>query len=124
MSIGVSSQNGLINDSFFTLIPLVLLFSATNAWSEEIFSRFVIVAGLDGKLKPGTICWISAIIFGIPHFLGTPSGIFGVLMSGLLGWILAKSVIETRGLSWALLIHSLQDVIIFGAGARIIAGQE
>jgi membrane protease YdiL (CAAX protease family) len=124
MSIGVTSQNGLINDSFFMLLPLVLLFSATNAWSEEIFSRFVIVAGLDGKVKPHTICWISAIIFGLPHFLGTPSGIFGVLMSGLLGWVLAKSVIETRGLGRALFIHFLQDVVIFGAGAMIIAGQE
>jgi membrane protease YdiL (CAAX protease family) len=122
MSIGVTSQNGLINESFFTLIPLVLLFSVTNAWSEEIFSRFVIVVGLNGKIEPFTICWISAIIFGIPHFFGTPNGIFGVIMSGLLGWLLAKSVIDTKGIGWALFIHFLQDVVIFGAGAMIIAG--
>jgi uncharacterized protein len=124
MTISVTSQNGLMNESFFGLVPLVLLFSATNAWSEEIFSRLVIVVGLNGKINPITICWISGIVFGIPHFFfGTPSGLFGIIMSGMLGWFLAKSVIETRGLGWALFIHFLQDVVIFGAGAMIIAGQ-
>lgn len=118
----MSAVHGTVNNTFFSLVPYVILFSATNAWSEEIFSRFVIVAGLHGKLKPGVICYISAIIFGLPHFFGTPSGITGVIMSGLLGWFLARSVIETRGMGWAFLIHFLQDLVIFGAGAMIIAG--
>jgi membrane protease YdiL (CAAX protease family) len=123
MSPSVVAENGAINKSFFALIPFVLLFSATNAWSEEIFSRFVMIAGLDKKLKPVTICWISGIVFGIPHFFfGTSSGLLGVIMSGTLGWFLAKSVIETKGLGWALFIHFLQDVVIFGSGAMIIAG--
>lgn len=123
LSFSVISEHGTFNKTFVSLIPLVLFVSLTNAWSEEIFSRFVIVAGLAGKLKPNTICWISAIIFGLPHFLGTPSGVFGVIVSGFLGWLLAKSVLETRGLGWALLIHFLQDVVIFGSGAMIIAGR-
>ena len=123
MAFSVTSQHGSINESFFSLLPLVLLISATNAWSEEIFTRFVIVAGLHGKLQPMTICWISAAIFGLAHISGTPSGLFGVIMSGLLGFFLARSVIETRGLGWALFIHFLQDVVIFGAGAMIIAGK-
>lgn len=123
VSAGVAKEHGKINSSFLVLLPLVLFFSATNAWSEEIFSRFAIVAGLYGKLKPGTICLISAIVFGVPHyFFGTPNGLFGVIMSGFLGWVLAKSVIETKGLGWALLIHFLQDIVIFGGGAMIIAG--
>lgn len=124
MAVSVSSQGGSVNDSFITLIPLVLFFAITNAWSEEIFSRFVIVAGLSGKINPSSICWISAIIFGLPHFFGTPSGFFGVIMSGLLGWFLAKSVLETKGLGWALFIHFLQDVVIFGAGALMLAAQD
>ncbi|MDZ4714742.1 MAG: hypothetical protein SH819_04660 [Cytophagales bacterium] len=60
-------------------------------------------------------------MFGLPHFFGTQNGVFGVIMSGLLGWLLAKSVIETKSLGWALLIHFLQDVVIFGAGAMIVA---
>jgi hypothetical protein len=34
-------------------------------------------------------------------------------MSTLLGWLLAKSVLETRGLGWAWIVHFSQDVIIF-----------
>lgn len=122
MSFGVSAQHGKMNDQFLKLLPLVFLFSATNAWTEEMISRFVLISGLYGKIKPSAICWISATIFGLPHFFGTPSGVFGVLMSGLLGWILAKSVIETGSLGWALIIHFLQDLVIFGAGAMILAG--
>jgi hypothetical protein len=44
------------------------------------------------------------------------------MMAGLMGWILAKSMIETKALGWALFIHFLQDVVIFGGGAMIIAG--
>ena len=82
MSFNVIREHGEMNEKFFELLPLVLLFSATNAWSEEIFSRFVIVAGLSGKLAGGTICLISAIIFGAGHIFGTPSGLFGMITSG------------------------------------------
>jgi membrane protease YdiL (CAAX protease family) len=124
MSAGAHAQHGAMNAGFFRLLPLVLLFAATNAWSEEIFTRFVIVTGLYGKLNPTAICWISAIVFGGPHFLGTPSGLFGVLMAGLMGWFLARSVIDTKGMGWALFIHFLQDLVIFGAGAMVLAATQ
>jgi membrane protease YdiL (CAAX protease family) len=123
MSGGVISQKGQMNETFLKLFPLVILFAATNAWTEEILTRFVLVAGLDGKLSADAICWISSIIFGLGHIFGTPNGVFGVIASGALGWLLAKSVIETKGLGWALFIHFLQDVVIFGSGAMVLAGQ-
>lgn len=123
MSASVTAQHGQINGVFFRLLPLVFLLAATNAWTEEIFTRFVIVAGLHGKMPPVAICWISALVFGLPHFFGTPSGVFGVLAAGLMGWLLAKSVVETRSMTWALVIHFLQDVVIFGGGAMVIAGE-
>jgi membrane protease YdiL (CAAX protease family) len=122
MSPAVIAEHGVMNPTFIELIPWVVFFSAANAWSEEIFARFVIVAGLDGKINPATICVISGIIFGVPHFFGTPGGFFGVIVTSGLGWILAKSVVETKGLGWAWVIHFLQDVIIFGAGSMIVAG--
>jgi hypothetical protein len=119
MSARVVAGNGSI-DGFVEWLPVVLLFAATNSWSEEMVARFVIVAGLHGKLKSDAICWISAILFGVAHFYGTPNGVFGVFASGFLGWMLAKSVIDTRGMGWALLIHFLQDVVIFGGGAMVL----
>jgi len=123
MSFSVAREHGLIDNTFLRLLAFVLLFSATNAWSEEIISRLVIVAGLSEKLHPSLICIISAVIFGMGHIFGTPSGLFGVVASGTLGWFLARSVVETRSIAWALLIHFLQDVVIFGSGAMILAAQ-
>jgi len=123
MSFSVSAQGGAINASFFRLLPLVLLFSFTNAWTEEMVSRFVIVTGLHGRLSTTAICLISATVFGLAHLSGTPGGPFGVVASGVMGGLLAKSVIETRSMGWALLIHFLQDVVIFGAGAMVLAGE-
>jgi len=37
----------------------------------------------------------------------------GVILAAFLGWILGKSMLETRGLFWAWFIHFLQDVLIF-----------
>ncbi|HTF17125.1 MAG TPA: CPBP family intramembrane glutamic endopeptidase [Chryseolinea sp.] len=122
MSFNVTANNGTVNETFFLLLPLVLIFAATNAWTEEILSRFILVAGLSGKLPSTTICWISAVIFGFGHVRGTPSGVFGVIITGTLGWLLAKSVIETKSLGWTLLIHFFMDVVIFGAGAMVLAG--
>jgi len=122
MAAEVIGLKGISHATVIKLLPFVLIFSAANAWSEEIFGRFAVVAGLSGRLKPRTIFWISAGIFGIPHYFGTPGGPIGVLMAGFLGWLLAKAVYETRGMFWAWFIHFVQDVVIFTAQVMILAG--
>jgi uncharacterized protein len=124
MSMTVASQHGVMNETFFNLMPLVLLMAATNAWSEEMISRLVVVAGLHGRVSSSAICGISAGLFGLAHFYGTPSGFFGVIASSALGWFLARSMVETKSMGWALFIHFLQDVVIFGAGAMVLAGSQ
>jgi len=96
-------------------LPWVLLFSLTNSFSEEVVYRLGIIVPLAGSVDTGYILLISAIAFGAPHLRGMPNGIVGALMAGLLGWLLAKSVMETHGIFWAWLIHFLQDVVIFSA---------
>jgi uncharacterized protein len=122
MAIGVFQMKGIFNETVLRLFPLSLIFSTTNAWSEEIFARFTIVAGLDDKVKPAIKYWVSAAVFGIPHYFGTPGGLIGVFMAGFLGWLLAKSIHETKGMFWAWLIHFIQDVVIFTANLMILVG--
>jgi hypothetical protein len=55
---------------------------------------------------------LSALIFGIGHYFGSPGGIPGVLMAGYLGWFASKSIHETKGFFWAWMIHFVQDIII------------
>lgn len=46
------------------------------------------------------------------HYYGAPYGITGVLMAYFLGWFLGKSIIETKGIFWAWMIHFVQDFLI------------
>lgn len=93
----------------------IVLFSLTNSFGEEMIYRLGVIAPLNGVVSPMMICWISAILFGLPHFAGMPSGVIGVLMAGVLGFVLSKSMLETNGFFWAWLIHFIQDVLIIGS---------
>lgn len=93
----------------------ILLFSLTNSFGEEMIYRMGIVSPLTKLLSPLTIFIISAVLFGLPHLAGMPSGLIGATMAGVLGLVLAKSLYETNGFFWAWTIHFIQDVIIIGA---------
>lgn len=109
-------KNGTIAIDFFPGIPLVILFALSNSFIEEVLFRFTFVGvGLNESTKVIIIQSMSALIFGIVHYFGNPSGIPGVLMAGFIGWFLSKSMIETGGFFWAWFIHFLQDVVIFFA---------
>lgn len=62
--------------------------------------------------------------FGIGHYYGVAYGLIGVLLAGFLGWILARSMQQTRGMFWAWFVHFWQDVLIFSflAVGSITAG--
>ncbi len=96
-------------------LPWILLFSLTNSFSEEVVYRLGVIVPLVGSVDTDHILLISAVAFGAPHLRGMPNGIVGTLMAGLLGWLLAKSVVETNGIFWAWFIHFLQDIVIFSA---------
>ena len=91
----------------------VLLFSLTNSFAEEIIYRLGVIIPLYGNINATYILLLSAIAFGVPHLRGMPNGLIGATMAGILGWVLAKSVLETHGLVWAWTIHFFQDVVIF-----------
>jgi len=91
----------------------VIVFALMNSFTEEMITRFSVVALLDGLIPLPYIYLISAAIFGTVHYFGTPGKIPGILLAGFLGWLLAKSIGETQGFFWAWVIHFLQDVVIF-----------
>lgn len=96
------------------MIWLAVGFALINSFVEEIVFRFSFVGvGTYENAKPLLIQGLSAAIFGLAHYFGTPSGFPGVLMAGFIGWFLSKSMIETKGFFWAWLIHFLQDVVIY-----------
>lgn len=114
MFLAVRFTGNLTNFSW-TFIPIVLVLSLTNSFTEEIIYRFVINGNLTGVASKTTILVVSAVLFGLPHYFGFPNGIVGVIMSGVLGYILSKVTYETQGMGISWIIHFLQDVIIFTA---------
>jgi membrane protease YdiL (CAAX protease family) len=93
----------------------IILFSLLNAFSEEMIFRFGVVTTLNSIVPVSVIILISAISFGIVHFGGTPGGFIGIGLAVVLGFILCKSIIETQGVFWAILIHFVQDVLIISS---------
>jgi len=96
-----------------TFLPAIVVMAAINAFSEEFEFRSVLLARLEPVLGPWQAILMTSVMFGLGHYFGAPSGPFGVLLATYLGWIAAKSMIETRGFVWAFLIHFVGDFIIY-----------
>ncbi len=93
----------------------VVLFALCNSLFEELIYRLGVLVPLAGTVHPSVVTLLSAVLFGLPHLRGLPSGLGGALMAGVLGWLLARSVLETQGIAWAWGIHFLQDIPIYAA---------
>jgi membrane protease YdiL (CAAX protease family) len=96
------------------VLPWAVATSALNAANEEFQYRSVLLARLRNVVFPREAVLLTAVLFGVDHYFGQPSGWGAVFMTGILGWILAKSMIETRGFGCAFAIHFVQDMVIFG----------
>ncbi len=95
------------------ILPFSIVFALSNSFVEESITRLGVVVVLKGILNDKLIPFVSALIFGTVHYWGDPGGFMGVIVAGFLGWLLTKSIIETKGIFWAWFIHFLQDVIVF-----------
>jgi membrane protease YdiL (CAAX protease family) len=101
--------------------PACIIAAAINGLAEEFQFRSVLLARLEPWVKPGQAMMMSAVLFASLHyFTGTPSGPLGVLPNIFFGWVAAKSVLETRGLFWAWLLHFIADFVIFAFAAMTI----
>lgn len=95
------------------ILPSILFYAALNAFNEEVTFRAPMLATLEPVGGSRHALWMSAYVFGIAHYFGTPGGLAGGIASIFMGWILGKAMVETRGLFWAWWIHFLSDIAIF-----------
>jgi membrane protease YdiL (CAAX protease family) len=95
------------------LAPLILLGSGVNGFNEEFMFRAVLLARLSPVLGPAQSLWLTSVRFGVGHWFGNPSGPIGAAAATFAGWFWGKSILETRGLFWAWVIHAIQDVVIY-----------
>ena len=104
------------------LAPLILLGAGVNALNEEFIFRAVLLARLNPALGPAQSLWLTSVRFGVGHWFGNPRGPIGVASATLAGWFWGKSILETRGLFWAWVIHAIQDVVIYSLIAMQASG--
>jgi membrane protease YdiL (CAAX protease family) len=100
------------SDRLLHCLPWILLVAALNAANEEFQFRSVPLAHLRSVVSPSEAALLTAVLFGLGHYYGQPSGPLGVVMAGIAGWLWARSMIETRGFAWAFFIHMVQDIVI------------
>jgi len=100
-------------DRLFTYLPLILLFALVNSFAEGVVYRSSILGSLKDVLPKEQVLLIAAGLFGMAHYYGAPSGVVGVIMSGVLGWYMCRSMYETKGFVSAWIIHFMQDAVIF-----------
>ena len=101
--------------NLLNILPFSIVFALSNSFVEESITRLGVIVVFKDILKERTIPFVSALIFGMVHYWGNPGGVLGVVVAAFLGWFLTKSILETKGIFWAWLIHFLQDVIIISA---------
>ncbi len=94
-------------------LPLGIGFAAVNAAQEELRFRAVPLALAVPIVGGERGIWMTATAFGLGHWFGHPSGPSGVALTLIAGLVLAKAMLETRGLFWPWAIHAVQDVLIF-----------
>jgi membrane protease YdiL (CAAX protease family) len=95
------------------LLPFVFLFALVNSFGEEMLYRAPWLGALEGPLGGAQALLITAVYFGLGHFYGVPYGVVGVILAFIPGWLMGKSMLETRGFTWAWFIHFCMDVVIF-----------
>jgi membrane protease YdiL (CAAX protease family) len=101
-------------------LPSIILAAAINAFGEEFEFRSMPLVRLEPVFGSGLAIIMTSVMFGLLHYFGQPGGPFGVLLTVYLGWIAAKSMIETRGFVWAFLIHFVGDFIIYSFLAMLV----
>jgi membrane protease YdiL (CAAX protease family) len=102
-------------------LPAITIAAAINGLAEEFQFRSVLLARLEPWVKPGQAMMMSAVLFASLHYYtGTPGGPLGVLPNIFFGWVASKSVLETRGLLWAWLLHFIADFMIYAFAAMTI----
>ena len=95
-------------------LPLILLSAMLNAFGEEGMFRAAPLSALLPAVGPRHAMWLTAIWFGLGHYYGgIPSGLFGFVQTGLLGLLLGKAMLDTRGMGWPWIIHVVLDTIIY-----------
>ncbi|MBZ0304132.1 MAG: CPBP family intramembrane metalloprotease [Anaerolineae bacterium] len=95
------------------LVLFAALCAVMNAFAEEFLYRSALLPQVLPLFGKGASLILVASWFGIGHYFGVPSGVTGVIVTTIGGWIFAKAMVETRGMGWPLFLHFVSDFTVY-----------
>jgi membrane protease YdiL (CAAX protease family) len=101
-------------------LPLALLLAAMNSFAEEMLYRGALFGPLLRQVTANHAISMTAVLFGIAHYQGTPSGFPGMtltFMAGWVGWVFGLAMVETRSILLPWFLHYVPDAVIFVTSA-------
>lgn len=105
--------NFALAHNILSALPTIIVFGIINAAQEEFTYRVVYLARLAPVVGAGWALLITSVNFGINHWVGGhPNGLAGVVTVAVAGYILGRSMLDTRGIAWAWIIHTAADIIV------------
>lgn len=109
----VSRPNAAAWRSLLPLLPAVLVLAAMHSFAGEITYRVALLAPSHRVLGGEQAIWLMAGYFGISHYYSVFTGPISALLYVLLGWVLGRAMLESKGLFWPWMIHMASDIVIF-----------
>jgi membrane protease YdiL (CAAX protease family) len=94
-------------------LPMFVFITGINSFGEELGIRAPMLATILPVIGKNQAMLLTAVYFGLLHLDSWPAGPIWALETGFLAWILAKSMLETRGSLWAWLIHLIVDIPVY-----------
>lgn len=99
---------------YIELIIFAFLFATINAICQEIIFRGVLQDALKSAVaKDSAAILLQAVLFGLIHIEGIPSGLTGVVMAFLYGSALGMLKRMSGGLLLPVAVHFIADLFIF-----------
>jgi membrane protease YdiL (CAAX protease family) len=98
-------------------LSLALLLAAMNSFAEEMLYRGALLAPLLRRVTRDQAISMTAVLFGIAHYHGTPSGFPGMTLTFIAGWVFGLAMVETRSILLPWFLHFVPDAVIFVTSA-------
>jgi membrane protease YdiL (CAAX protease family) len=98
-------------------LPLALVLAAMNSFAEEMLYRGVLFGPLLRQVTANQAISMTAVLFGIAHYHGTPSGFPGMGLTFIAGWIFGLAMVETRSILLPWFLHFVPDAVIYVTSA-------
>jgi membrane protease YdiL (CAAX protease family) len=98
-------------------LPLALVLAAMNSFAEEMLYRGVLLGPLLRQVTRNQAIAMTAVLFGIGHYHGTPSGFPGMALTFIAGWVFGLAMVETGSILLPWFLHFVPDAVIYVTSA-------